>query len=254
MCGYKIEFESRLIMLYPQHFIDDLKNRADIVRRIAILGLLLVFALDGFAQDKPKAVLVHEFGKVTCEEVSARADGFAQMLRGSVDAVGFAVVYPDSKFPERTRFYERQIVYSSYINGLDQSKLRVVRGASRNEPGVEFWKVPPGADEPQFVEDGWPNEFLESARPYIFDTSVDDGVCHTFIPVVYADVLKTHPDVRGHIVVLNSSRRDQKRTAREWIEKLVKDLKVPRNRLRVFYAKEGLMPYTELWIVPIKNR
>ena len=34
MCGYKIEFESRLIMLYPQHFIDDLKNRADLVRII----------------------------------------------------------------------------------------------------------------------------------------------------------------------------------------------------------------------------
>ena len=61
-------------MLYPQYFIDDLKNRADIVRIIAVLTLLLVWTVACIGQEKPKAIQTDEFGRVGCEYLYAKVD------------------------------------------------------------------------------------------------------------------------------------------------------------------------------------
>ena len=36
---------------------------------------------------------------------------------------------------------------------------------------------------------------LDLTKPFLFDDSVDDGICWTFIPEEYAELLKSNPNL-----------------------------------------------------------
>jgi hypothetical protein len=206
-------------------------------------------------QEEPKAELVDKFGNITCEDFSARTDALFQFyLWDDPTSTAYVVFYPAKSFPRKTPWFERMIKRKAYLSKFDNTRLKIVRGANRDSFEAEFWIVPPGADKPVFDGEEQLETLPDLTKPFIFDSVAEEGVCPTFIPERYADLIKENANVRGHIVVFDSSKINRRETANYWLATFTKELKVPRNRLKIFFAKDNNFAYEEFWIVPIKKK
>jgi hypothetical protein len=87
----------------------------------------------------------------------------------------------------------------------------------------------------------------------LYDVSFDDGVCPTFVPRLYADILKSKPNLIGRIVVFPYLRANQLKIGNEWIEMFTTKYRVPRNQLRIVYAKPRINSKAEFWVEPVKK-
>src|SRR5262245_4848010 len=115
-------------MLYPQCFIDDLKNRADIVRIIqpyaelkkkasnliarssfCILVQVLLSSASFAQAQHAQAVQVDAFGKATCEELLSRTQNFYLDLINNPATVGAVVISPDEKSIKDALYYKNAI-------------------------------------------------------------------------------------------------------------------------------------------------
>ena len=204
-------------------------------------------------QEKPEAVLVDQFGKITCEELLARLDLFSTDLGNNPGSLGYIVIYPE-KTSVRTG-----ISYINWIRGhwtfrkLDDTRYVIIRGEERDAINIEFWRVPPGADESFYKGEKWIAAAVKVKKAFVFNSLHIEDVCPTFNLKDYAEILLSDPSLRGHIVIFNKSRRESQKEAQDWLTVLTKDYKVPRNRLRVFFATNGNGAEAEFWIVPTKK-
>lgn len=220
------------------------------------LLILLVFFIPTpfyFAQEKPQAVLINEAGKTNCETLKLYTDSFTVEYGNEPDARFFIVIHPDKTALGYAVWQQSIINYQTY--NYDPARLKIVRAAPQDDYRIAFWKVPVGADTPDFKETGWntpPPNFL---KPFLFGEEDQDEYCPTFIPELYAKLIKKNPNVRGRLVVYEPSRRNAQAFANEWLKTLTEEFKVPRSRLIWIFAKQQKNRPTsiEFWIVPVKK-
>lgn len=206
-------------------------------------------------QEKPKAGLADKFGNIVCEDFSARTDALFQYhLWNDPTSTVYVVFYPAKNFSRKIFEFERMIKRKLHLSKIDKTRLKIIRGVKRDSFEGEFWVVPSGADKPDFEGEEQLETLPDLTKPFIFDSAADEGVCPTFIPEQYADLIKENADVRGHIVIFDSSKINRRETANYWLETFTKELKVPRNRLKIFFAKDKNFPYVEFWLVPRKKK
>lgn len=217
--------------------------------------ILLFIPAPFFAQDKPQAVLVNELGKSDCEFVKAITDSFIQEIGYEPDARGFIVIRPDKKLFNSAVWQEKVINFRTYNN----ERIKIVRAAPQDNYKIEFWKVPAGATTPDFKAADWNTTPYDFSKSFLSDSADELNICPTFIPELYADVLKQNSSVRGRIVIYESkdSLVGLSRTAllEEWITPLTEKFKLRRNRFKLIFgkSKKGLT-YVEYWIVPQKKK
>lgn len=214
----------------------------------------------------PQPVLGDEFGtvKITCEEANARMDVFLISLNGNPRDRGVIVIYDST---ERTRAaWFREQLFNNFIKfrRFDPSRIRFIRGPYRSDARVQFWRVPPGASEPEILPANVqappaPPE-RNPAKPYLFATEYSDGLPECQVPmydlVAYARVLNTEPRSRGRIIIGESSPLKFARKQREMIAELSAN-GVTRKRLTFIYKyvrPSRLLETTELWVVPQSGR
>jgi hypothetical protein len=119
-------------LLYDRFFIDELKNRGDLVRRILLFAsLTIVFALTVWGQSIPKAVLLDEFGREPCEFLLARTDAFAAELKSELKSNAFIVIYPPKVRPEFATKQRRLISSTLQLRGLERVGSRFTRAGHR---------------------------------------------------------------------------------------------------------------------------
>ena len=243
-------------MLYPQYFIDDLKNRADIVRIIAVLTLLLVWTVACIGQEKPKAIQTDEFGRVGCEYLYAKVDILGDTLARNPSSTATVIISPEKNSTAKALYYRNFIKKAFQLRECAFDRLRIVKGPTADSVAGTVWLVPPGADDPGQGMEVWPDELLDLSRPFIFDTADENNICPTFVPKLYANLIMSNPNLRGQIVVIPNSTlgREKFDAAKEWIETLTKKYGVPRNRLKLFFAKATNFEVVEFWVVPIKKK
>jgi hypothetical protein len=98
---------------------------------------------------------------------------------------------------------------------------------------------------------------LDLTKPFPFGYEDENQICPTFVPRKFGELILNNPGSKAHFVVRQGNRHSVRARdfARQWLESLVRDAKIPRNRIRVFYAKsdEGLT-YGEFWFVPAKKK
>lgn len=223
------------------------------MKHILFLFVLLIVPTS-FSQEKPKATKIDEFGTVTCEDLLARIDHFNLQLQNNPSAVGVAVIDSPKNGKDRSPYYRLLIQKTFQRNGYPYDRLRFYRRRTP-ELGGSLWILQPGADEPFSDGEPWSDASLDLSRPFVWDTYEDDGVCPTFAPGVYAELLKKHSDLRGHIVVNEDTRHRALASGNHWIKELTQRWGIPRNRLRLFIGKRNTVWFsTEFWIVPIKRR
>ena len=218
----------------------------------SILLIFLVSSLVCFGQEKSEANLVDRFGDLSCEDILSRIDYFMYLLSEDPKAQGYVVIYPEKDSIKRALRFERLINGSIYSRRFDKSRIILIRNKEDDAAMVELWKVPFGAEKPFFVEEKWVDVPIEKRKPFIFGSVFVDEVCPTFIPENYANLIKENPNLRGHIVVFNKSKKEAQIEMKEWLKIFTEEYKVPRNRLKIFFGRNEGMPDVEFWIVPRK--
>lgn len=215
--------------------------------------VLLLSTSSIFAQEKPKAVQIDEFGKVTCEDLLARTNGFGTQLSNDPSALGVVIIRYDPSLVSRARWY-RKLITGSLLNYSDATRLKIIQDPTASEIGGQFWLVPAGANEPPYQGILWPDETFDLSKPFLYDSSSDEDVCSAFTPQTYADLIKSNPSVRGRIVIHPMFRRYQYETANQWAKTFVEKYKVPRNRFKIVFGKRSDPGDVEFWIVPVNKK
>jgi hypothetical protein len=110
--------------------------------------LLVVMNSVVFAQieEKPQAVNVDEFEKVTNGYVKMKMDYFYAELNNNPSAQGYIINYGIAK---EIAIRERQIRDALRFRRFDPARITIVNGGFRGVVKSEFWLIPAGADNPK---------------------------------------------------------------------------------------------------------
>jgi len=223
------------------------------LQKLLPIFLLFISAPFLFAQDKPQAVMINKAVKANCEDLKIYTQSFAIEIYNEPQAQGIIVIRPEKKSLNQAIWHEKIFNYQTY----KMERIKIIRAAPQDDYRIEFWKAPAGADTPDFKAADWNNTQLDFSKPVLYGSEDELNICPTFIPDLYADLLKQNPNLRGRIVIYQSTesmRYSRQPQLDNWVKPLTETQKLPRNRFKLIFAKskEGL-DYVEYWIVPVKK-
>jgi hypothetical protein len=222
-------------------------------KNLLLLVILFVTSQIYFAQETPKAELIDEFGRLTCEDIIARQDALLNILNEEPTSTGYIIIYSNKKDSRAAWRMKMFIDGQTELRRFDQKRLTVFRGTDESEVNVQFWKVPAGAEKPEFKEIGWNYDLSNRKKLFKFNSSEwDVSPC----PIgsqfdSYSNYLKANKNFRGHIVIFTKSNKEFQKVKENLLNKLPNDYKVSPNQLRFFFVKQKI-DYTnyEFWLVP----
>jgi hypothetical protein len=223
----------------------------------AFLISFILFALQiCSAQEKPKAELVDEFGKIYCEDLQSRLDGFYQNGLGSnSSSTGYIVIFGNKNNSLEKYMLEVRFKSAVFSQKYDFNRVVFVRGKNDDSTHGQFWIVPPCAAKPDFDEENWNYSLPELNKAVKFHERIwedFDDICPSnrqFSEELYAKLLLGNPKFRVNIVISGNSSKNLKK---ELIKVFVNKYKIPANRLKFFYDENGYPDNVEYWIVPPK--
>lgn len=256
-------------MLYDQYFIDDLKKRAHLVRRLCLFivgfGALIGHAS---AQESPKPVLVEEVGETCVEYLMAVFDAFRLELDNHPTSEGLILVHGNRATEGRSRAYVRWLDRYPTTRLMDTSRLVVIRAADREDLKIEFWRLPAGAERPKFdpyspkdwtsrtqmFDRAWAEFNRDEGELAIFSNSFFDLGCYIWPDSsTYAMILSVNPSLNGVLVVYARSRTGKRaadRVSRFARDYLIRLHRVPASRIKTIYGGERENGEIEFWLVP----
>ena len=145
-------------------------------------------------------------------------------------------------------------IKNKYGNNL---RVTVLRSTAKPKLQAESWIVPDG------IELKIPKSILVAEIPFkvtkrtLYRES-DSGPCSNYDNYGFANVLLTNPGVKGVLVAVLWNQSDRADYTVDILERF-RALKVPRNRIRIFFKRVKRTPRTELgywemWLVPNKKQ
>lgn len=222
-------------------------------KSLFILVILLVSLQVCFGQEKPEAILIDELEGFPCDEFLARTDAFFISLQNNPDSQGYAVISGKNEELQKKVGYELFIKGAMAFRNFDRSRIIQIRGAETGNFKIQFWRVPAGAEKPDFKETAWNFVFPPQTKPFVFSWEGVAGVCpETPFETIYAEYLNANPEARGHIVIYAKSLKKYNKLKNE-ARKILKDISL--NRLRFFHIKKEYSDNyanVEYWLVPQK--
>lgn len=212
--------------------------------------------------DVPEPVMFDEFSDTaTCEDGNARLDSYFADLNNNPQDQGVIVVY-DSPMPGRSTAWRREQLFRNYIRlrSFDPSRIKLIRGTYRTAATTQFWRVPPGAKEPDVLPANVEGPPIaprpQTRKQYLYATEHMDGLPECDAPMydleAYASELNAEPRSRGRIVIGESSSAKFNRKRREIRTELIKQ-GVSKGRITFIYRyvrPNRLLETTELWVRP----
>lgn len=208
---------------------------------------MLSFCIGANSQEPPKAVLVDEFGILCSEELMARYDYFVGKLATHPSSKGLLILYGD-RTSEGRNLSLYQYVNSFYpqVRQFKNLNLEFVRGIDQAETKVQFWIIPAGAGDPRPIETYKPLPVTSTTR---YELGCD------FAPnnVGFVDLLKKNRSLTGFLVIYTEFGKGKShgdRVAKFAINKLLKNFRISRTRIKTIYGGNRINPEIELWLVP----
>ncbi len=217
-----------------------------------ILFVVILFMISVVvAQKPPEAALLDEFGRVVCEDLSARTDSFYQGILANPGSRGFVVINPEIGKSKMAKV-RRTLIFSRFQFRKAEDRVSFIFGDEKPSIGTAYWIIPAGATEPPIVGEKWIEPEHDLTKPFNFGYEDDLGICPTFVPRLYAELLNGNFESRGYLVVYGPTRNDRQSFVNNWLETFQKDYLIPRKRFRIFYVKQGGLAGAEFWFVPKK--
>ena len=220
------------------------------MKRLVLIVLLLTTA--GFAQETPKATLIDEIGKTSCEDVLARSDNLGIMLQEKRVASAVMVLFANengAKLDWQIRFIQRALI-GRIGNNLN---VRFFRGTDNGESRLEIWAVPDGVTFEKHDFRMVAQLPLKIGERTLFQTETGDP-CSNHAFAGFANMLKSDRDLNGYIVNVNYSKRERRKTV-NYYEDLFREHQILDRRVRILFKNKrvpaNLLPtYSEYWLVP----
>jgi hypothetical protein len=247
-------------MLVPQYFIDDLKNYADLVQRVYLLIVLVLFVAFGtVAQERPKAILIDEFSEITWEDYVARLDNLAVKLAQNAHQQAYLIFQNGEVKNDRERFrYYRWGKDHLRSRGFDLSMFNFIRAADGQYLKTQLWIMPPGAQKPGYTDGKWNLGIPRGTKPFIWTTT--EWSCGLNCTAVYlsldhfCEVLEMNPRARVNFVI-RAKTASQHRKEKSLIEGiLLEKCNFTDKRMRYIFLFENRprwdYPQTEVWLLP----
>jgi hypothetical protein len=243
--------ESREIEYDDRTFLKD--KEMNLPRILLITILLLTLGVGVNSQQPPKAVLVDEFGKLSCCcDLSARIDIFMQELSRTPDSVGY-IVLGDSRTPTqlwRERYFDGYISYRRF----DEDRVVIVRRSGFDDPlHTQLWVVPPGATMGGQSLPDVEYIFPEKKRKQLFFNGIftEDSLCYTGPPFrLLSKYLNADAGLTANIAIAAQTARLFRKTRDETIERFKSQYQTDVNRLRFFHVREDYeQSEFEIWVV-----
>lgn len=223
------------------------------------ISLCNLLAFIAFAQDTPKAVLLDEFGSLTCEDLLGRTDALAAELSKGSGTTAAILIRPSGSLPDAAAVRRLLISSTLQLRGVPQHQFTIFKGSPSRHGQIEtqYWKLPLGA-APSFNDATlWADEQPDLSRPFMVGYEDEIGICPTFVPKNFARLILDNPESRGHIVVRSGVDRayvNRFFVANQWIKELVEKQAIPRKRLKLFFAKGNDLTAVEFWFVPARKK
>lgn len=217
-----------------------------------LLSLLTFFQVP-VAQETPGALLVDRLSWSDCEATKLRLVNFALQL--SPDSKGFIVIYGKKAETYRNPLFEELLTEVIDFWKIDRDRFTFVHGEDKEDFLAEFWEVPAGAEKPAYIEGNW-NYAVNTKKPFMFNQDYQgmSGICEpTLRPELFSKFLSANPNLRGNIVIYETSVNKFRNAEKRLLNKLIREHKVARNRLKTFYVKDNFSG-VELWLVPRKKK
>jgi hypothetical protein len=215
---------------------------------------LLVSTPSILAQQITEAIKIDEFGKLNCGDLLARIDNLYLQLENNPDASAFIVIHPKKGLLGQAAYRKKFIEDVFMRRRFDLSRLRIVRGDESEPEAGAFYLLPTGAADPIKEAGIWPEEKLNFTSPLVFGSEGDEDPCPSFPFPKYAEIIKSNPNLRGHIVIFPYPGHSRNAALKKWIRVLTTEYKIPRGQLRFFFGKAQGYSYTEFWVVPVKRK
>lgn len=222
-------------------------------RTYIIAFALMSLCVSVFGQKQPEAILLDEFSRTSCGDVMVRQDALFYELNKDPGTVGYAVIFADPKHLSEARVREMTIRGHTESRQFDESRFVIVRASGKGGTYVQFWKVPRGAELPEFQPADWDFKLGPESKPFIFNSSERDfGPC----PIgpqfkIYSDYLKANPSAHGHIVIWARTTKEFQEEKGRIHRDLLTEYDIPSSRIRFFFRRH-LSPNLnwEYWVVP----
>lgn len=218
--------------------------------------LILAFQVSS-GQEKPKAKIIDEFGKIHCDDFLARMDNLFNDANAEPSSSAYVLIHSNPNNIDNNKNIE---MFRGWIFGhvearnFDNERISVVKTETDNSFKMQFWIVPKGAELPlKFKEVKPPFSKITKATLYHKD-SWENSICGSDRFKRYAESLKNDVQLQGNIVIYDSTKKSILETQDYLTKSLIERYKVTRNRFKFFHRKSREIYDVEYWLVPKKNR
>lgn len=189
-------------MLYDQYFIDDLKDRADLVRRFIVVWVsVFAFAVSGAGQVPQGAVLVDEIGSFQCDGFRGWVDIILSELRDNPGSN--ALVVNIGRGEREIWAVQREEMIRNHIEfrNFDASRIQFSRSIG-DEFKTQFFRIPRQKDsisKRNYI-------LLSLTAPVVIEEHDFDDLCPPLhSKELVATILEQNPGIRATVLVRDDS-------------------------------------------------
>lgn len=220
------------------------------MKRYCWIVLLLFFSVT-YGQEPTRAKLVNDFGPIGCEFLLAKTESLYDLVAETPNTKAVVVIDGNRFAFER---YRKQILVRFQFHDAEDRIVFLIGDTKADRSKISFWLVPDGVPLPEGTP--WVEPKQDLSKPFIFGYADENGVCPSFAPRKFADLLKADPGSRANIVVFGGGRYSVRPRdfADEWVSELHDKYGISKKRIKVFFGKRSSdsLTHAEFWFVPAK--
>ncbi len=179
--------------------------------------IVLFLAVSGFAQEKPKAVLVDEFGQISCDDFLSRIDNFYNQINNYPSSKGYFEITGSKEFLTRKLYIELLFESAVLQRGQDRSRTTIIRGKEAGPFEVKIWLVGVGTEMPELGETKWDLRMPPGSPPFELRSDMAQICDPPPIGRVANDLVNSNPD--GSIFVVVHGPNHKQRQVELWLAK-----------------------------------
>jgi hypothetical protein len=168
-----------------------------------------------------EATVIDSFSdRVHCEDLLARTDNLRIVLSQHPTARSAIVINPERD----TSGLRPGIIPVLIRNALtrddfDLSRISIFLGETRAKNQIKFWLVPFGSALPATLGQIWSEgRVIDLSKPVLIGSEDDSGVCPTFSPREFADLINKNKGVAGRVVVRAERNQNAASLGKPWID------------------------------------
>ncbi len=220
--------------------------------------LLLFLATSLTTQGQAKPILFDELGKSNCETMALSID-YMEIQAAEHPDSRFVIVIQGNKDAIYSNLeYAEMVETSGTLRGFS-TRLKIGHAPLGDEINMQFWRIPPGATDPDFKDTAWDLTIPRHAKAaWVSSGDYDDqDICPAVDKLeILRKLLVANPSSHTNVVLRGLTDKSYKNKRTAIIKKLLNKYGIPTNRIRFYRVPRSARnngnwePPEEYWFVP----